>query len=107
MNIFRGATRRVVMLSSIDVYRASRFRRAGQWSAAGATAYGRVGAAPQVHPLPSREHAAHAKIFPGDGRLRQVSGGARRYERPRTFRHGAATAMCMDPGIGCIVFIPW
>src|SRR5229473_4978599 len=65
MNIFRGAARRVVMLSKHrHVPRDSRFAGHGKWSAAGGAAYGRVGAAAQSASLPTREHAAHAQDFP-------------------------------------------
>lgn len=75
MNIFRGATQRVVMLSSIDVYRAIAVSQGTRKRPpAGRSAYGRVGAAAQSASLPTRGRAADAQDFPlGDGRLRQDS----------------------------------
>jgi nucleoside-diphosphate-sugar epimerase len=84
MNIFRGTTRRVVMLSSIDVYRAvGIFARHGEWAAAGGAPYGRVGATALSASIPTRESANPAQtVLLGDRRLRQDPCGARGDERP-------------------------
>jgi len=71
MNVFRGATHRVVMLSSIDVYRAVGISQ------------GTESGPLQEVPLTEESELR---------RSRQDSGRARGDERPRTSRHGAPAA---------------
>ncbi|MGC2257742.1 MAG: NAD-dependent epimerase/dehydratase family protein [Candidatus Sulfotelmatobacter sp.] len=94
MNIFRGVTQRVVMLSSMGLYRAvgiSHGTESGPLQEL--PLYGRVRAAAQPASLSARELADSAQnLRLGHRRLRQDSRRAGGNERPRSSRDRAAPA---------------
>ena len=109
MNIFRGAARRVVMLSSIDVYRAigiSQGTESGPLQKVPLTEESELRRS--LHPYPPESMQLLRKIFPWVTDDYDKIPAERVVMNDPNFRaRCSGCPWCMDPAIRCIVFIPW
>jgi nucleoside-diphosphate-sugar epimerase len=109
MNIFRGVARRVVMLSSIDVYRATGVlhgTESGPLQEVPLTEESELRRS--LHPYPAESMQLLRKIFPWvTDDYDKIPAERMVMNDPELRAQCSGCPWCMDPAIRCIVFILW